>query len=127
MKCTLNLIDVRDVAHGLALVMEQGQPGRRYVLGNENLTLGGLFEILSELTGVPVPAVAGSVRAGASLCVVIGAVGFLGQRSLARGDGDRRASGEADHALRHVAYCEGARVPWRCARSGSHSPIWFSG
>jgi dihydroflavonol-4-reductase len=55
MDCTLNLIDVRDVAWGLCLVMERGQPGRRYLLGNENLTLAGLLLQLSNLTGVPVP------------------------------------------------------------------------
>jgi dihydroflavonol-4-reductase len=53
--CTLNLIDVRDAAEGLVRVMEQGEPGRRYLLGGENLTLVGLLGILSELTGVPVP------------------------------------------------------------------------
>ena len=53
--CTLNLIDVRDVAMGLRLVMERGRPGRRYLLGNENLTLLKLLHDLSELTGVPVP------------------------------------------------------------------------
>ena len=55
MDCTLNLIDVRDVATGLRLVMERGDPGRRYLLGNENLTLLGLLQYLSELTGIPVP------------------------------------------------------------------------
>ena len=55
MDCTLNLIDVRDVAEGLILAMECGLPGRRYLLGGENLTLVGLLGILSELTGVPVP------------------------------------------------------------------------
>ncbi len=55
MDCTLNLIDVRDVAMGLRLVMERGRPGRRYLLGNENLTLLTLLHDLSELTGVPVP------------------------------------------------------------------------
>jgi dihydroflavonol-4-reductase len=55
MDCTLNLIDVRDVALGLRLVMDRGRPGRRYLLGNENLTLLGLLKQLSELTGVPVP------------------------------------------------------------------------
>ena len=39
MDCTLNLIDVRDVALGLSRVMERGQPGRRYLLGHCNLTL----------------------------------------------------------------------------------------
>ncbi|HZW32204.1 MAG TPA: NAD-dependent epimerase/dehydratase family protein [Isosphaeraceae bacterium] len=53
--CTLNLIDVRDVALGLRLIMQRGRPGRRYLLGNENLTLLGLLQRLSALTGVPVP------------------------------------------------------------------------
>lgn len=55
MDCTLNLIDVRDVAEGLIRTMERGQPGRRHLLGGENLTLAGLLGILSGLTGVPVP------------------------------------------------------------------------
>jgi dihydroflavonol-4-reductase len=55
MDCTLNLIDVRDVAAGLIRVMDRGQPGRRYLLGGENLTLAGLLGMLSELTGVPAP------------------------------------------------------------------------
>jgi dihydroflavonol-4-reductase len=55
MTCTLNLIDVRDVAHGLLLVMQRGRPGRRYILGNQNLTLEALLEILSQLSGMPVP------------------------------------------------------------------------
>jgi dihydroflavonol-4-reductase len=53
--CTLNLIDVRDVAHGLALAMDRGAPGRRYLLGGENLTLVELLGVLSEITGTPVP------------------------------------------------------------------------
>ncbi|WP_435006960.1 NAD-dependent epimerase/dehydratase family protein [Tundrisphaera lichenicola] len=55
MDCTLNLIDVRDVALGLVLAMDRGVPGLRYLLGGENLTLLGLLERLSDLTGVPVP------------------------------------------------------------------------
>ena len=55
MDCTLNLIDVRDVAEGLVRVVESGQPGQRYLLGGDNLSLVCLFGILSELTGVPVP------------------------------------------------------------------------
>ena len=55
MDCTLNLIDVRDVAEGLVRTMEKGRPERRYLLGGENLTLAGLLGILSERTGVPVP------------------------------------------------------------------------
>ncbi len=55
MDCTLNVIDVRDAARGLALVMENGQPGRRYLLGGANLTLTRLATILTELTGVRAP------------------------------------------------------------------------
>jgi dihydroflavonol-4-reductase len=53
--CTLNLIDVRDVATGLVRVMERALPGRRYLLGGENLTLAELLELLSGQCGVPVP------------------------------------------------------------------------
>jgi dihydroflavonol-4-reductase len=55
MDCTLNLIDVRDAALGLHLVMKQGSTGRRYLLGSTNLTLLGLLEHLGHLTGVPAP------------------------------------------------------------------------
>lgn len=53
--CTLNLIDVRDVALGLTRVMEVGRAGKRYLLGGENLTLVELFRLLSEATGRPAP------------------------------------------------------------------------
>ena len=46
MDCTLNVIDVRDVARGLSLVMDRGQLGRRYLLGHANLTLTGFLELL---------------------------------------------------------------------------------
>ncbi|WP_165249191.1 NAD-dependent epimerase/dehydratase family protein [Paludisphaera soli] len=55
MDCTLNLIDVRDVAVGIARVLEVGQPGRRHLLGGTNLALVDLLRILSELTGVAMP------------------------------------------------------------------------
>ncbi len=55
MDCTLNLIDVRDVALGLVRVMERGRPGRRYLLGHENLALVDFLSLIGELTGVPVP------------------------------------------------------------------------
>src|SRR5206468_12383969 len=40
---------------GLIRTLERGRPGRRYLLGGENLTLLGLLGELSALTGVPVP------------------------------------------------------------------------
>lgn len=55
MDCALNLIDVRDVAEGLVRAMEAGRPGRRHLLGGENLSLLELLGILSEMTGARVP------------------------------------------------------------------------
>ncbi len=51
----LNLIDVRDVAAGHLLALEHGAPGRRYILGNENVTLKRMLELLSEFTGKRAP------------------------------------------------------------------------
>jgi dihydroflavonol-4-reductase len=51
----MNLIDVDDVAIGHLRAMERGRIGERYILGNRNLSLCEVFEILSGLTGVPAP------------------------------------------------------------------------
>jgi dihydroflavonol-4-reductase len=53
----LNLIHVRDVARGHLLAEEKGQIGEKYILGNENLSLSRIFEMLAELTGLPAPKV----------------------------------------------------------------------
>jgi dihydroflavonol-4-reductase len=51
----LNLIDVRDVAEGMVRAMGHGRPGRRYLLGHENLSIRAAFGILARLTGWPEP------------------------------------------------------------------------
>jgi dihydroflavonol-4-reductase len=56
----LNLVDVRDVAAGLLLVMQHGQDGQRYVLGGENISLRKLLETLATISGrrtmrIPLP------------------------------------------------------------------------
>ena len=51
----LNVVDVRDVAEGLVLAAEKGRIGERYVLGNRNLTLKELFDVLAPIAGVPAP------------------------------------------------------------------------
>jgi dihydroflavonol-4-reductase len=51
----LNLIDVRDVAEGMVLALERGRPGRRYLLGHENLSIYQVFLTLARLTGLPPP------------------------------------------------------------------------
>jgi len=52
---TQNLVDVRDVAAGHLLALEQGRPGERYVLGGENLPMSGVLALLEEITGIPAP------------------------------------------------------------------------
>jgi dihydroflavonol-4-reductase len=56
----VNLVDVRDVATGLVLAMEQGRPGHRYILGGECLPLKKILELMNTASGrrklfVPVP------------------------------------------------------------------------
>ncbi len=51
----LNLVDVADVSAGHILALERGENGRRYILGNRNVTLREMFEMLSRLTGLAAP------------------------------------------------------------------------
>ena len=51
----LNLVNVRDVAAGHRLALGRGTPGRRYILGNANVTLAGIMRMLGEETGLPFP------------------------------------------------------------------------
>ena len=53
----LNLVDVADVSAGHILAAERGTVGRRYILGNQNVTLKEMFSTLSEITGIPSPRV----------------------------------------------------------------------
>ena len=51
----LNLIDVEDAAEGHLLAMEKGRVGQRYILGNRNLSLREILEILAGISGRPAP------------------------------------------------------------------------
>ena len=51
----LNLIDVEDVARGHLLAWQKGRTGERYILGNRNLTLKEMLQILAQITGKPAP------------------------------------------------------------------------
>jgi dihydroflavonol-4-reductase len=53
----MNIVDVDDVAAGHLLAMQKGRIGERYILGNKNLMLREVFEILSRLTGVKAPSI----------------------------------------------------------------------
>jgi dihydroflavonol-4-reductase len=53
----LNLADVSEVARAHVLALTQGTPGRRYILGGENLTLKQILDKMSAITGIPSPTV----------------------------------------------------------------------
>ena len=50
-----NYVYVDDVARGVALALEKPQPGGRYVLGGENVTLGDFYPLVGRLTGAKIP------------------------------------------------------------------------
>jgi dihydroflavonol-4-reductase len=47
----VNLVDVRDVAHGLVLAMEKGRVGNRYVLGGDSIRLGHVLSLMAAISG----------------------------------------------------------------------------
>lgn len=51
----LNLVDVRDVAKGHILAAEKGKIGERYILGNKDVTLKEMLDILAKITNLPAP------------------------------------------------------------------------
>lgn len=51
----LNFVDARDVAQGLALAMQRGAPGERYLLGGENWTFEKLIGEVARLSGRRAP------------------------------------------------------------------------
>ncbi|HEY5248994.1 MAG TPA: NAD-dependent epimerase/dehydratase family protein [Dermatophilaceae bacterium] len=50
-----NVVDVRDVARGHLLLLEQGEAGQRYLLGGQDLTWRMLHTLVAELAGLPGP------------------------------------------------------------------------
>lgn len=53
----LNLIAVEECARGHILAEQKGCTGRKYILGNANLSLNHIFRMLQEITGIPAPKV----------------------------------------------------------------------
>jgi dihydroflavonol-4-reductase len=51
----LNLVDVSEVARTHVAALTVGQPGKRYILGGENLTLKQILDKMSAITGIPSP------------------------------------------------------------------------
>ncbi|MDA0262880.1 MAG: NAD-dependent epimerase/dehydratase family protein [Chloroflexi bacterium] len=55
LKTGMNLVDVADVVEGHILALEKGRSGERYILGNRNVSLKEIFDILSRQTGLATP------------------------------------------------------------------------
>jgi dihydroflavonol-4-reductase len=53
----LNIIAVEDCARGHILAEQKGRVGEKYILGNTNLTLRGIFALLEGITGLAAPRV----------------------------------------------------------------------
>ncbi|MFL6428219.1 MAG: hopanoid-associated sugar epimerase [Acidobacteriaceae bacterium] len=51
----LNLVDVSEVARMHVTAVDRGQPGERYILGGENLSLKQILDKMSAITGLPSP------------------------------------------------------------------------
>jgi dihydroflavonol-4-reductase len=51
----LNLVDVVEVARTHVCALSKGTPGRRYILGGENLTLKQILDKMSAITGIASP------------------------------------------------------------------------
>ncbi len=51
----LNLIHVADVARGHLLAEAKGEVAEKYILGNENLSLSRIFQLLAQVSGRPAP------------------------------------------------------------------------
>lgn len=53
--CMLNLISVKDIARGMVASAESGGIGERYILGNKNLSLKEILQLLEYITGIAMP------------------------------------------------------------------------
>jgi dihydroflavonol-4-reductase len=74
----LGLTDVRDVARGIILAMERGEPGTRYILGGHNFLLHEYHALLARVTGLRAP----RIRLPAPLAIPLAFFGSWGYRLL---------------------------------------------
>jgi dihydroflavonol-4-reductase len=91
--CTLNLVDVRDVARGMLLAQQRGQVGERYILGGENFSLAALVEALDRMCGRERlrPGLPGFVALATGIAAEFVATHITGRRPAATVEGVRLA------------------------------------
>jgi dihydroflavonol-4-reductase len=99
----LNLVDVRDVAIGHLLAAEKGRPGEKYILGNRNMTLKEILDVLARLTGLPAP----KVRLPHVVPLAVAAVDTLFSRALGKAP---RVSVESVRMSMHRMFFDASRA-----------------
>jgi len=95
---------VDDCVEGHILAMERGQPGRRYLLGNENLSYKAFMTLIAEVVGRPPPT-------GPLPTAAISAIGAAG-RFASRLDTHRFAGLDVQvlRSMQHKRYRSAARA-----------------
>ncbi len=114
--CTLNLVDVRDVAAGMVLAAERGRTGERYILGGDNVALRDALGLAGADIGPSDAETRGARLAGARVGCGYGVGGRRSDRAHAGGD----ARGcQAGAAVGPVRQSEGAQRTRLCAAAAS--------
>ncbi len=70
MDCSLNVVDVRDVAWGHILAWRKGVSGRRYILGNQNIKVTELLKLVGSICGRKPPRACVPYPAGLAIAYV---------------------------------------------------------
>ena len=99
----LNFVAVEDVAKGHWLAATRGQVGARYILGNRNLTLKQLLQILSTLSGRKMP----RIRLPHALPYVVALADSLVSRALRR---EPRIPLEGVRMARHKMFVDSSKA-----------------
>lgn len=76
----INLVHVDDVADGILAAYRHGRIGERYILGGDNLSIGEMFRICEELTGIPAPSRSLPLALSWTLALVAEAIAAMTRR-----------------------------------------------
>jgi dihydroflavonol-4-reductase len=99
----LNFVSVEDVAKGHWLAARCGQVGERYILGDRNLTLKQLLQILSDLSGRPMP----RLRLPHAVAFLASLADMLASRLLSR---EPRIPMEGVRMARHKMFVDSSKA-----------------
>jgi dihydroflavonol-4-reductase len=100
----LNFVGVEECAAGHLLVAEKGKLGERYLLGGENLSLKQMLDTLSNITGLPAPAL--KIPHGLALGVAYASTAF--SRLLGK---EPQIPVEGVKIARHMMFVDSTRAP----------------